>query len=72
MRFHDLRQTRASWHHQAGTSCDELKNPGGRQSRVMVDYCAKYATENLAVAAARIDKGHGDNVVSLAMFSLRS
>ena len=53
-RFHDLRHTWASWHRQAGTSCDELKDLGGWKSRVMVDRYAKFATEHLAVAAARI------------------
>ena len=54
-RFHDLRHAWASWHRQAGTSTDELKDPGGWKSRVMVDRYAKFATENLAVAAARIE-----------------
>ncbi|MFJ3048260.1 integrase [Herbaspirillum chlorophenolicum] len=53
-RFHDLRHTWASWHRQAGTSCDELKELGGWKSRQMVDRYAKYATEHLTVAAARI------------------
>jgi integrase len=55
VRFHDLRHTWASWHRQAGTSCDELKELGGWKSRVMVDRYAKFATENLEVAASRIE-----------------
>lgn len=43
-RFRDLRHTWASWHRQAGTSCDELKDLGGWKSRQMVDRYAKYAT----------------------------
>ena len=56
-RFHDLRHTWASWHRQSGTSCDELKDLGGWKSRIMVDRYAKYATEHLTVAAARIEQG---------------
>ncbi len=70
-RFHDLRHTWASWHRQAGTSCDELKELGGWKSRSMVDRYAKYATEHLAVAAARIENGWGGNVISLSTFSPR-
>lgn len=74
-RFHDLRHTWASWHRQAGTSCDELKDLGGWKSRSMVDRYAKYATEHLMVAAARIEKGRGgefgSNVVSLSTISPR-
>lgn len=55
LRFHDLRHTWASWHRQAGTSTDELKDLGGWKSREMVDRYAKFATENLASAAARIE-----------------
>ncbi len=55
LRFHDLRHTWASWHRQAGTSCDELKDLGGWKSRVMVDRYAKFGTEHLAAAAARIE-----------------
>ena len=67
-RFHDLRHTWASWPRQAGTSCDELKDLGGWKSRVMVDRYAKFATEHLAVAAARIEGKRGENPA----FSLRS
>jgi len=56
VRFHDLRHTWASWHRQSGTSCDELKELGGWKSRSMVDRYAKFATENLEVAAARIER----------------
>lgn len=68
-RFHDLRHTWASWHRQAGTSCDELKDLGGWKTRSMVDRYAKFATENLAHAAARIESGHGANVIELSRFS---
>ena len=71
-RFHDLRHTWASWHRQAGTSCDELKDLGGWKSRVMVDRYAKYATEHLAVAASRIENGRGGNVIELCTISPRS
>jgi integrase len=68
-RFHDLRHTWASWHRQAGTSCDELKDLGGWKSRVMVDRYAKFATENLAEAAARIERNVNGNVVDFRTFS---
>jgi integrase len=71
-RFHDLRHTWASWHRQAGTSCDELKDLGGWKSRVMVDRYAKFATEHLAVAAARIEGTRGESVVNFPTNSLRS
>lgn len=67
-RFHDLRHTWASWHRQAGTSCDELKDLGGWKSRQMVDRYAKYATENLAVAARRIEATRDPNVLQLSRF----
>ena len=58
----------ASWHRQAGTRCDELKDLGGWKSRVMVDRYAKFATEHLAVAAARIERVSGGNVTDLSRF----
>ncbi len=63
IRFHDLRHTWASWHRQSGTSTDELKDLGGWKTRSMVDRYAKFATDHLAVAAARIETGRGGNVV---------
>ena len=68
-RFHDLRHTWASWHRQAGTSCDELKELGGWKTRSMVDRYAKFATENLASAAARIEGKRGTNVIEMSRFS---
>ena len=68
-RFHDLRHTWASWHRQAGTSCDELKELGGWKTRSMVDRYAKFATEHLSFAAARIETGPGGNVIQLSRFS---
>lgn len=67
-RFHDLRHTWASWHRQAGTSCDELKDLGGWKSREMVDRYAKFATENLLAAACRIESGRDATVLELARF----
>jgi len=71
LRFHDLRHTWASWHRQAGTSCDELKDLGGWKSRSMVDRYAKFATEQLTVAASRIESGRVANVVNLVTFMSR-
>lgn len=68
-RFHDLRHTWASWHRQAGTSCDELKELGGWKTRSMVDRYAKFATEHLAIAAARIEGSSGQNVIPISRFS---
>lgn len=68
LRFHDLRHTWASWHRQAGTSCDELKDLGGWKSRSMVDRYAKFATEHLTVAASRVESRHVPNVVNLVTF----
>lgn len=67
LRFHDLRHTWASWHRQAGTSCDELKDLGGWKSRSMVDRYAKFSTENMALAASRIEE-KGANVIPLSHF----
>ena len=66
-RFHDLRHTWASWHRQAGTSCDELKELGGWKTRSMVDRYAKFATDHLVHAASRIESVP-DNVVKLSRF----
>ena len=49
-RFHDTRHTWASWHRQAGTLADELKDLGGWKSRVMVARYAKFGTEHLSAA----------------------
>lgn len=70
-RFHDLRHTWASWHRQAGTSCDELKDLGGWKSRQMVDRYAKFATEHLSHAASRIERKQQENVVELVTFLSR-
>jgi integrase len=65
-RFHDLRHAWASFHRQAGTSCDELKDLGGWKSRVMVDRYAKFSADNLTAAAARIEGQVGGNVLPFA------
>lgn len=71
LRFHDLRHTWASWHRQAGTSCDELKDLGGWKSRQMVDRYAKFATDNLRTAAARIENRADGDVIDLVTFASR-
>jgi hypothetical protein len=49
----------------------DTEDSGRWKTRVMVDRYAKYATEHLAVAAARIENGKGGNVLQLSTFSLR-
>ncbi|TAK83760.1 MAG: site-specific integrase [Betaproteobacteria bacterium] len=68
LRFHDLRHTWASWHRQAGTSTDELKELGGWKSRCMVDRYAKFATDHLAAAATRIESECAVNVPQITRF----
>ena len=68
LRFHDRRHSWASWHRQAGASCDELEDLGGWKSRQMVDRYAKFATENLRAAASRIERNGGENVVPFVTF----
>ena len=65
-----MRRTWTSCYRQAVTSCDELKDLGDWKARLMVDRYAKFATENLAFAASRIELSRvGNNVVSLSRFS---
>lgn len=47
---------------QTGTTGDELKDPGGWKTRSMMVRYAKFATENLLLAAPRIEQGKGKNV----------
>ena len=56
----------------AGALQVPLKDLTGWKSRVMVDRYAKFSTENLTVAAARIERSPGDNVIAFPTFSLRS
>ena len=66
--FYDLRHTWVAWHRQAGASYDELKDLGGWKSSNMVDRYAKFATENLAFAASRIETGKDRKVIPLSRF----
>lgn len=53
-RFHDLRHTWASWHIQAGTRIEELKELGGWASLEMVQRYAHLSADHLRDAAERI------------------
>ena len=60
-RWHDLRHTFATWHHQAGTPTHELQRLGGWLTLSMVERYAHVAPEGLQTAANRLDdafKGH--------------
>ena len=60
--------TRASWHRQSGSSCDEVRDLCGWKSRVMVDRYARFGTEHLTVAAARIERSCDKKVVDWYVF----
>lgn len=55
--WHQLRHTWASWHVQAGTSLQELKELGGWASYAMVLRYAHLAPDHLAAAAERLAEG---------------
>jgi hypothetical protein len=57
---------------RAGTSCDELKDLGGWKTRSVGYRYAKFATENLASAAARIEQAGEVTVPDLAHYCLRN
>lgn len=53
-RWHDLRQTWASWHVQAGTPGSALQALGGWATPQMVQRYAHFGVEHLAEYAARV------------------
>jgi len=67
-RSHDVPHPWASWHRQSGASCDEVRDLCGWKLRVMVDTYAKFATEHLAAAAERIERGRDQNMIDLSRF----
>ena len=69
-RFHDLRHTWASWHVMNGTSLQELMKLGGWKSYEMVLRYTHLAPEQLASAAARIER-RIEPVADHATISLR-
>ncbi len=54
--WHDLRDTFATWHREAGTPTHELQRLGGWKTQSMVEKYAHVAPEGLQVAAGRLDK----------------
>jgi integrase len=60
-RFHDLRQTWASWHVQNGTPLDVLQELGGSETPAMVRRYAHSASEHLAAYAGKVAITLGTN-----------
>lgn len=58
-KWHDLRNTFATWHRQAGTPTYELQRLGGWETGAMVERYAHVAPEALQSAAHRLDSFSG-------------
>lgn len=54
-RWHDLRDTWATWQRQAGTPTHELQRLGGWKTAAMVERYAHLAPDHLANTASRIE-----------------
>ena len=54
-RWHDLRNTFATWNREAGTPTHELQRLGGWKTQSMVERYAHVAPEGLQIAASRLD-----------------
>ncbi len=53
---------------RTGTSCDELKDLDGWKSKNRIDRYAKFATENLAFTAFRIEPTRDRKVIPLSRY----
>ncbi|MDP2816864.1 MAG: tyrosine-type recombinase/integrase [Polaromonas sp.] len=54
-RWHDLRNTFATWHREAGTPTHELQRLGGWKTQSMVERYVHVALEGLQFTASRLD-----------------